>query len=120
MVNIIKNNSHLIFTLLIMGLLMLTISCKKNEVNSGGSGGGGVATGLPILTTTAVSNITEVSASSGGEIISEGDSGVTSRGVCWSMSQTPTISDNVSDDGSGEGSFTSAVTGLSANTTYYG
>ena len=41
------------------------------------------------------------------------------RGVCWSTSQNPTINDNKTTDGSGTGSFTSQLTGLSRNTIYY-
>lgn len=37
---------------------------------------------------------------------------IASRGVCWSTSNNPTISDSKSVDGSGTGSFTSSITGL--------
>ncbi|MBU2650748.1 MAG: T9SS type A sorting domain-containing protein, partial [Bacteroidetes bacterium] len=76
-------------------------------------------TGMPDLSTTAVSGITSSSATSGGAIVSDGGFSVTSRGVCWSTTQNPTISDSKTSDGSGTGSFSSSITGLSANTTYY-
>jgi uncharacterized protein (TIGR02145 family) len=44
---------------------------------------------------------------------------VTARGVCWSTGQTPTISDNKTEDGTGAGWFTSRITDLEPNTTYY-
>lgn len=44
---------------------------------------------------------------------------VTARGICWSKSPNPTISDNHSIDGSGIGSFTTTMLNLSAHTTYY-
>jgi ELWxxDGT repeat protein len=44
---------------------------------------------------------------------------ITARGVCWSTSIHPTISDAHTTDGSGEGSFTSNITGLTGGTTYY-
>jgi len=44
---------------------------------------------------------------------------VTERGVCWSVTRYPTISNLKTSDGTGIGSFTSTLTGLSANTTYY-
>ena len=75
--------------------------------------------GLPTLTTTAASNITSTTATSGGNVTSTGGAAVTARGVCWSTSQNPTISDNHTTDGSGTGSFTSSLTGLTARTIYY-
>jgi uncharacterized protein (TIGR02145 family) len=74
---------------------------------------------LPTLTTTAVTAITETTATCGGNITSDGGATVTVRGVCWSTSQYPTISDSHTDDGSGAGSFVSSINGLLAITTYY-
>ncbi len=56
---------------------------------------------------------------SGGIVTNEGGSSVIARGVCWNTSSNPTISNNHTNDGSGTGSFTSSITGLVANTTYY-
>ena len=44
---------------------------------------------------------------------------VTARGVCWSTSPNPTVESSYTSDGSGTGSFTSNITGLTAGTTYY-
>jgi hypothetical protein len=45
---------------------------------------------------------------------------VTSRGVCWSTSPNPTIAlSTKTSNGSGTGVFTSNITGLTSNTTYY-
>jgi len=74
---------------------------------------------LPTVTTTAISDITTVTASGGGNVTSDGNATVTARGVCWSISQNPTIADNKTTDGTGTGSFVSSLTGLSPNTTYY-
>ena len=74
---------------------------------------------LPTVTTTNVSNITQTTATSGGNVTSNGGANVTARGVCWSTSQNPTISNSHTTDGTGTGSFTSNITGLTANTTYY-
>ena len=73
----------------------------------------------PTVTTTAASNITSTTATSGGNVTSAGSSAVTARGVCWSTSQNPTISGSHTTDGTGTGSFTSSLTGLTAGTTYY-
>lgn len=74
---------------------------------------------LAVLTTNSVSNTTQTSAISGGEITSSGGATVTARGVCWSLSTNPTISDNLTSDGNGIGSFNSNITGLSSGTTFY-
>lgn len=74
---------------------------------------------LPTVTTTAISSLTSSSASSGGNVTSDGGIAVTARGVCWSTSLNPTISDSKTTDGSGTGSFASSITGLSSNTTYH-
>jgi uncharacterized protein (TIGR02145 family) len=75
--------------------------------------------GLPVLTTTAASLITETSARSGGNITDDGGAAVAARGVCWSAFENPALSDSHTDDGSGTGEFTSDITGLSPNTNYY-
>ena len=74
---------------------------------------------LPTLTTVSASNVTNNSAVSGGNITSDGGSTVTQRGVSWSTNQNPTIADNITTNGSGSGSFTSSISGLNSNTTYY-
>lgn len=76
---------------------------------------------LATLTTTAASSITDVSAISGGNISNDGGATITVRGIVWSTSQNPTLASNLgsTNDGSGTGSFTSNLTGLSASTTYY-
>ena len=71
------------------------------------------------IVTTAISNITATSAESGGSISDDGGAAITARGICWSTSSNPTISDNKTVDGSSTGSFTSSLTGLNVNTTYY-
>ncbi|HVW15493.1 MAG TPA: Ig-like domain-containing protein, partial [Mucilaginibacter sp.] len=73
----------------------------------------------PVLTTTAVSGATATTATSGGDITSDGGSSVTARGVCWNTTGSPTTSDSKTTDGTGTGTFTSSLTGLSPATTYY-
>lgn len=88
--------------LMVFGLvLILTSSCKKENQE------------IPVLVTTNVSDITCSSASSGGDITSDGGSDINIRGVCWSTGQTPSISDNKTTDGSGAGNYSSNITGLS-------
>ncbi|MDD2550415.1 MAG: FISUMP domain-containing protein, partial [Bacteroidales bacterium] len=73
----------------------------------------------PIVTTNAITNITQTTATSGGNITDDGGAEVTARGVCWSTSPAPTITDSKTEDGIGLGEFISNLTGLIANTTYY-
>lgn len=73
----------------------------------------------PIVTTADVTDITQTTAVSGGNVTDDGGAAVTARGLCWSTSQNPTVSDNHTSDGNGTGSFTSNLTNLTANTTYY-
>jgi hypothetical protein len=76
--------------------------------------------GPPKLTTTAVSNITATTATSGGTIISDGGSPITAKGVVWSTSPNPTIAiATKTDDGTGVGAFTSSLSNLANNTKYY-
>ena len=75
---------------------------------------------VPTLSsTTAASSITETTSSNGGVISNDGGASVTARGVAWSTSTAPTISDSYTTDGTGTGTFTSSLTGLSGSTTYY-
>ena len=74
---------------------------------------------VPTLTTTAMSSITTTTAASGGTISASGGAAVTARGVCWNTTGTPTTADSKTTDGTGTGVFTSSLTGLSGNTTYY-
>ena len=73
----------------------------------------------PSVTTNNVSSIGTTTAICGGNVTSDGGADVTARGVCWSTSQNPTISNSHTTNGSGTGSFTSSITGLTPNTTYY-
>ena len=74
---------------------------------------------LPTVTTNSVTSITKNSAVCGGNVTSDGGATVTQRGVCWSTSSNPTVYDNKTIDGNGEGSFSSNITELEAGTTYY-
>ena len=91
----------------------LSVRCLRDITNSGST--------LPIITTNSIEivNSTGSSAVGGGNITSDGGANVTQRGVCWSTNPNPTTSDNTSIDGSGLGSFTSNITSLTANTTYF-
>jgi hypothetical protein len=75
---------------------------------------------LPTLTTTAVTTITNNTASSGGNITGNGNLPITAQGVCWSTTEHPTISnDTTCEILSNVGSYTSRLENLSQNTKYY-
>jgi uncharacterized protein (TIGR02145 family) len=73
----------------------------------------------PTVTTAAVTNITQTTATSGGNVTSDGGATVTARGVCWNTSSNPTTANSHTSDGSGTGTFVSNLTGLTPNTLYY-
>ncbi len=74
---------------------------------------------LPTVTTGTVSNVSETSATCGGTVTANGYSAVTGRGVCWATAPNPTVEDNQTSTGNGTGTFTSTLTNLTPNTTYY-
>lgn len=101
-----KMVSKLLILALFTVYITLFFGCKKNAE-------------IPTLYTAAVSMITTTSAETGGTVNSNGGTEVTVRGVCWSTAAGPTVADNKTTDGTGSGTFSSSITGLTANTTYY-
>jgi uncharacterized protein (TIGR02145 family) len=99
-------------TLFLISFSVLTISlfysCKKEEF-----------AGIPVLSTTAVVEISGVSMSSGGNITSDGGAMVTSRGIYWSTIPDQILEVNKTSDGAGTGNFTSNMSGLNGSTTYF-
>ncbi len=76
---------------------------------------------IPSIITLNATNITSISAESGGDITADGGASVTHRGIIWSVTGDP-LSDpsNIrTDDGSGVGQYPSTLTGLLGNTNYY-
>lgn len=74
----------------------------------------------PTVTTVAISSKTSNSASSGGTSIYDGGSPVIAKGIVWGTSTGPTIAlSTKTNDGSGSSSYTSQLTQLNANATYY-
>ena len=74
---------------------------------------------LPVVVTNEVTGITAHSATCGGEVTNDSGAEVTERGICWSTSENPTLSDGHVVAGNGVGTFAATVTGLSASTTYH-
>jgi len=74
---------------------------------------------IPSVTTGDVTDITTTTATCGGNVTADGGAAVTARGVCWSTTQNPTTANSKTTNGTGLGTYTSNITGLSPNTTYY-
>lgn len=75
--------------------------------------------GLPtVITSETIATSTKIS--SGGNVTSDGGYTITARGVCYStFNSNPTIEDSFTTSGKGLGGFTSIITEVSVNTTYY-
>jgi hypothetical protein len=71
------------------------------------------------IITSSITNLNSNSATCGGNVIVNGSTNVTNRGVCWSTSPNPTTSNSTTTNGTGIGTFTSSITGLIPGTTYY-
>jgi uncharacterized protein (TIGR02145 family) len=88
-------------------LILITITgCKKKPEP-------------PSVTTKTITEITTVSASTGGDIISDGGAQIISLGVCWNISDKPVVTDFKTTDNDMSDSFISKITSLSPNTTYF-
>jgi len=73
---------------------------------------------LASVSTTVASSVTCSTATSGGNVTSDGGASVTARGVAYGTVANPTTANSTVSAGTGTGSFTSNLTGLSASTTY--
>ncbi len=79
------------------------------------------ALAVPTVTTQAVTNVSTATATGNGDITYLGGLTATAHGVVWNTTGTPTLADDSTDEGStsATGAFTSTMTGLSPDTTYY-
>lgn len=74
---------------------------------------------VPTITTQAISNITNTTSISGGNITDDGGTPILERGICWSVISNPTISDDFVTEGVGAGSYIALMTGLTSNILYH-
>ena len=100
-----KRNSIIGLTLALFQILLF--SCSKDQIS------------LPSVSTTNITNIGTIIATSGGKILNDGGDPIVTSGVCWSLNQTPAITDSVTIDIADNNAFASSVSGLLPNTTYY-
>ncbi|GAP71152.1 hypothetical protein BA6E_125593 [Bacteroidales bacterium 6E] len=78
--------------------------------------GAGTATILPTVSTNTASSVTSTSVILGGNVSADGGATVSARGVAWGTSSNPTSGTPM---GSGTGSFSQTINGLTPGTTYY-
>jgi parallel beta-helix repeat protein len=76
---------------------------------------------VPLVTTQAVTDITQTTATGNGNVTDLGIPNPTQHGVVWSTSPNPTTANSKTTDGpvSATGAFTSSMTGLTPGTLYY-
>lgn len=105
--------SPLLPRLAFIGLpLLIAVSCKKSDSAPPPT--------VPAVSTTALTNITTSSATTGGTILTNGNAAITQSGIVWSKTNaTPTLTDSVIAGTTSSGSFTTNLTGLDFNRTYY-
>lgn len=99
---------------LILALLILPLAgCDKDDKDKSAR--------LPQVTTSEVDEITATSAKSGGVITVNPEQEILSRGLVWSTSPDPDMENHegITQDGIGDGSFTSTLTGLEPDTEYF-
>lgn len=107
-------------------LLLFALSCEKLERDNPLDGNQesehdntGTIT-CPVVTTNNATNITVSSAICHGSVTSDGGTFVTSKGICYSKTtNNPTIANSITNEGTGTGTFSCLITGLSSNTKYY-
>ena len=104
----VKRLTFLRFTLSLYLMVLFSAGCKDKSVDEN-----------PKLTTLKETRLGSLIAFSGGTVTTYNNESVSSRGVCWSNTTTPTVNDKKTVDGSGPGYFESTLQGLTPNTNYF-
>lgn len=106
MKNYLKHSISFLFGLLILS--SFSWSCKKDDEPK------------ITITTTQVNNIDNSTAKSGGTITNTTTKTIMVSGICWGTAPNPTIAGNSKTiDGTTTGTFSSTLSNLNPNTTYY-
>lgn len=92
----------------LLSSIAMVFACNKNEIEQ-----------TITVETAEVTEITPVSAKSGGKVITAGGVRITAYGVCWSKNQNPKVTDEKTEDGDGDGEFVSEIEGLDPGCVYY-
>lgn len=118
--NIVLPVSDTVRSLTLMGGATLTLN-NGSQLTLTGNQSSNIISDSFLVSTSEITQVSNTSARCGGVIPSElNSSAITARGVVWSTAPEPTVSMAAqTNDGSGNGSFTSQLTNLQPNTTYY-
>ena len=73
----------------------------------------------PSIITNQATSVTTNAALSGGTISSDGGNSIIAKGICWSINPNPTTNDSHTNEGAGAGSFSSVISNLTSETSYY-
>lgn len=73
----------------------------------------------PTVTTQTCKDVTNTTATGRGNITATGGESITAHGHCWSTSINPTVNGEADNGAGAVGTFTSAITSLTAGTGYY-
>ncbi|TMU57213.1 hypothetical protein [Flagellimonas algicola] len=74
---------------------------------------------FPSVNTGGATNITANSVEITGTVTNDGGGQVTARGFLWDTSSAPTLDDNKTTNGTGEGAFSATISNLVGNTKYF-
>jgi len=97
--------------LFILSLLFFGCSNNENSIEENSI--------LPSITTTSISEIATSSAKSGGIIRNNDGAIITAQGICWSTNENPTLTDFITSEATDTITFTSTLSNLTSETTYY-
>ena len=101
-------SKKVLLTVCWLTLVIIAHSCRKEDPPT-----------IPVVESVIITDITQTTAIGGGQIVTDGGKPVTKRGVCWGATNQPTINENKTTDGAGDGSFVSSITGLTPGVLYY-
>jgi len=79
----------------------------------------GISNAYAVVTTDDVTNLKSSSAQIAGEVHNDAGFTITERGFVYNTTGNPTVNDNKVVVGSGTGAFSTTITGLNPNTSYY-
>jgi photosystem II stability/assembly factor-like uncharacterized protein len=102
------------FIFILFSLALTT--CKKKDKTEPQPA---VADPLPEVSTTALSGVASTSALASGNVYNAGTAALLSVGICWDTNPGPTTLKAHTNEGAGTGTYSSTLTALQPNTTYY-
>ena len=106
-----KTITHII----LLSFCLIIAGCKKNNKNNIDE----IIVSVPEVTTSDIMNITRRSAVCGGNILSDGNTDLILRGICWSVNENPTIDDSCTSENGDKGVFKCDILNLKPETLYY-